>query len=439
MAAMQRVWNALHGMKAALVMVMAQCIGAGVNVFYKLAANDGMSLRIIVAYRFLFATAFMVPLALFFERKNRPKLSWTVLIQAFFCGLFGGTLAQNLYLESLALISTTNASALANLVPVMTFILAILFGYERLRLGTMAGKAKVAGTLAGIGGAMLLTFYKGANINLWDTHVNLLETTSTVAHPPAVHHKSSSIVLGSLLAIGSCLCYALWLIIQQAKMSESYPAHYSSTALMSLMSSLQAVAYALYREKDWSQWRLGWNIRLLAVSYVGIIGSGLNLTLVTWGVRMRGPLFVSVFTPLTLVLVALVSSLLLDEQLHLGCVLGSGLIVAGLYIVLWAKRKEMKKLNQYIPSTIMTNDITNNAHAFEIVVSSPMVNSLRTITDDIWKDECSLSCNPAECACKETVSKDDKGRESSGKKDKRVSEEEKDKTGENRDSDTWNS
>lgn len=65
---MQRVWNALHGMKAALIMVVVQTAFAGVNVFYKLAANDGMSLRVIVAYRFLFATAFMVPVALLFER-----------------------------------------------------------------------------------------------------------------------------------------------------------------------------------------------------------------------------------------------------------------------------------------------------------------------------------------------------------------------------------
>lgn len=68
MAAMQRVCNALHGMKAAMIMVVVQTAFAGVNVFYKLAANDGMSLHVIVAYRFLFATAFMVPLALFFER-----------------------------------------------------------------------------------------------------------------------------------------------------------------------------------------------------------------------------------------------------------------------------------------------------------------------------------------------------------------------------------
>lgn len=37
-----------------------------------------------------------------------------------------------------------------------------------------------------------------------------------------------------------------------------------------------------------------------------------------WCVESRGPLFVSVFSPLSLVIVALVASFVLDEALHLG-------------------------------------------------------------------------------------------------------------------------
>jgi hypothetical protein len=53
----------------------------------------------------------------------------------------------------------------------------------------------------------------------------------------------------------------------QAKMSKEYPSHYSSTALMSTMGAIQATAFGLCVERDWSQWKLGWNIRLLAVAY----------------------------------------------------------------------------------------------------------------------------------------------------------------------------
>jgi len=60
--------NVVQGLKPTLLMVMVQIAFAGVNVLYKLAVNDGMSLRIVVAYRFVFATAFIAPIAFIVER-----------------------------------------------------------------------------------------------------------------------------------------------------------------------------------------------------------------------------------------------------------------------------------------------------------------------------------------------------------------------------------
>lgn len=48
------------------------------------------------------------------------------------------------------------------------------------------------------------------------------------------------------------------------------------------------------------------------------MGSGLMMVCSMCCVRMRGPLFVSIFNPLLLVLVAIAGSLLLNEKLHLG-------------------------------------------------------------------------------------------------------------------------
>lgn len=50
-------------------------------------------------------------------------------------------------------------------------------------------------------------------------------------------------------------------------MSKEYQGHYSSSALMNLMAATQATIFALCMEKDWSQWRLGWSIRLLTAAY----------------------------------------------------------------------------------------------------------------------------------------------------------------------------
>lgn len=67
----ERFCNALP----TIVMVFVQFGFAGVNIFYKLAANNGMSLTIIIAYRLLFASAFIVPIAFFHERFHFPALS----------------------------------------------------------------------------------------------------------------------------------------------------------------------------------------------------------------------------------------------------------------------------------------------------------------------------------------------------------------------------
>ncbi|XP_030475725.1 WAT1-related protein At1g68170-like [Syzygium oleosum] len=366
--AMHRLFEAVHKMKAPLMMVVVQVVLASVNILYKLAASNGMNLTLVVAYRLIFATAVLAPLAFFLERKSWPKITWIVLAQAFFCGLFGGSMTQNLYLASLSMTSATYASAMANLIPAITFVLAVSLGLEKVKLRTVAGKAKVAGTLMGIGGAMLLTFYKGMEVNLWSMHVNLLRH---VAATQQGREGSSNLLLGSLLAVASCFCYALWLIIQ-AKMSEGFPCQYTSTALMTFMGSIQAVVYALCRERDWSQWKLGWNIRLLTVSYSGIVGAGLCFTLIAWCVRMRGPVFVLVFNPLMLVIVALVGSMVLDEKLHLGSILGSGLIVLGLYAVLWGKRMENKKMNQLVPSSS-----PSESESIEIAVVSPNKNDVK--------------------------------------------------------------
>ncbi|KAF5463343.1 hypothetical protein F2P56_019261, partial [Juglans regia] len=260
---MEVIWNhdvLEYWVKPAMSMVVVQLLVAGVNVFYKLAAYDGMSLRVIVAYRFSFAAAFIVPIALLVER------------------------------------------------------------LERLGLGTTAGKAKVLGTLIGIGGAMLLTFYEGPEINIWLTNVNLLRHDNSQLHQSRGHSTTlepENRLLGCILALGSCLSYATWLMVQ-AKMMEKYPCHYSSTALMCVMGAIQSVVFALCMERDWSQWKLGWNIRLLTVAYSGIFGSGVVVTLLTWCLHMRGPLYVSSFNPLMPVSVAILGSLLLDEKLHLG-------------------------------------------------------------------------------------------------------------------------
>ncbi|KVI04595.1 hypothetical protein Ccrd_017086 [Cynara cardunculus var. scolymus] len=315
MVNVRKIYDVIHGLKPVLLMVVVQATLAGLNVFYKLAVNDGMSLP---------------------EEKAEIDMDGT---------LASGALAQNFYIKALSLTSATFVASTTNLMPAITFVLAVCFRMERLGWKTTPGAAKILGTMLGVGGAMLLTFYKGADLHLWKTNVDLLHGQH---HGSGGQNSSNNMVLGSLLAIGSCISYSIWLIIQ-TNMVKEYPSPYSVTALTSTMGAVQAVVFGLCTERHWSAWKLGWNVRLLTVAYAGMLASGLMFTLIAWCVQMRGPLFVSAFNPLSLVLVAIAGSLVLNESLHVGSVLGAILIIFGLYFVIWGKGKEVKKVAKLCP------------------------------------------------------------------------------------------
>ncbi|PKA64359.1 WAT1-related protein [Apostasia shenzhenica] len=69
---------------------------------------------------------------------------------------------------------------MTNLIPAITFIMAVMFRLESLRIKSSSDKAKLLGTLIGVGGAMILTFFKGKELNL-STSINLLKPHSSSA------------------------------------------------------------------------------------------------------------------------------------------------------------------------------------------------------------------------------------------------------------------
>lgn len=81
---------------------------------------------------------------------------------------------------------------------------------EKLGWKTSSGLIKIIGTVLGVGGAMLLTFYKGVDLHLWKTNVDLLKGQ----HHESNGQHSSHWLMGSVLAFTSCITYSMWLIIQ---------------------------------------------------------------------------------------------------------------------------------------------------------------------------------------------------------------------------------
>nr|XP_043619900.1 WAT1-related protein At1g09380 [Erigeron canadensis] len=328
-----------------LIMVLVQFEFAGMNIFSKIAMDSGMNPYVHVAYRQTFAFIFLAPLAYFMERGIRPPMTLPVLFQVFCCSIFGLTMNQITYFLGLKHSTPTIACALSNLLPAITFVLAVIFKQEHAKMRTLGGQAKVVGTVLGVGGAMLLSLYHGPVVPIGESGIQLRAAANN-ATSNEVGGRGNNLI-GPFLVIVSALTWAIWFIIQ-AKMGNKYPAPYSSTALMSGMATIQCIVFGLIMEPHLHEWSLYPGIRALASVYAGVACSGIGVCMMSWCIDRKGPLFVSVFSPLLLVIVAALSWAFLREKLYLGTVLGSVLIVMGLYGVLWGKTKEVEpKTRQY--------------------------------------------------------------------------------------------
>ncbi|KAG5625926.1 hypothetical protein H5410_011144 [Solanum commersonii] len=329
------------------LMVLVQLGSAGTVIISKIVMDDGMNPYVHLSYRQIIATISIAPFAYFCERETRPKLTLSTLFLIFLCSIFGVTGMQMTYLIGLKNSTATITTALANLVPAITFLLAVLSGLEKVGLRSKGGQAKVMGTILCICGAMLLSLYHGKMlIGQLKIHWKYSQhnTSKNIILDPN-NNTHGNFFLGPFLVIISGIVYSLWLIIQP-RVSERYAAPYSSTTLMCFMASLECTIIALcVNNHDKNAWSLN-PIRAISVLYNGIISSALAFYLITWCIKRKGPLYVSVFLPLLLVISAFLSWALLGEKLYVGTIVGSMLTVIGLYGFLWGKKKEMERIKK---------------------------------------------------------------------------------------------
>ncbi|KAJ6854601.1 WAT1-related protein [Populus alba x Populus x berolinensis] len=327
--------------KPYLAVLLVQSIYGGMFMLSKAAFNGGMNNYVFVFYRQAAATLFLAPFAFYFEWKNRPTLSFVIFCKIFFLSLFGISLCLDIFGIGIVYASATLAAAISNCLPVVTFFLALLLRMEVLKLRSVSGIAKIVGIIACIAGAITLALYKGPHFNLLCPH-HLFESHNShgiVSHVPS----SQTRIKGCFLLFVSNILWGLWLVLQ-GRVLKDYPSKLLFITLQCFLSTIQLFAIAIGFERDPREWELGWNVRLLAVAYCGIVVTGVLLASMDYR-EERASVFSHVYTSqFGLYNVLFCYSTMRDH--HFGkvgdCVLGGLMLVAGLYSVLWGKSKEEK-------------------------------------------------------------------------------------------------
>ncbi|XP_061357220.1 WAT1-related protein At3g30340-like [Gastrolobium bilobum] len=318
--------------KPVLVMILVNLALAFVNIFLKKVLNEGMDYLTILTYRQAISAIFLAPIAFFYERKS--KLEGQIICLLFISALVGVTLTQFLYLKGLEYTSATFACAFLNTVPVFAFILALPLGIEKVSMKSKSSKAKVLGTFVCIGGALVLILYKGMPL--------MNPKSQNIVDKGTMKPSGSELkqwIVGSILLTAGCLLWSSWFLIQ-ARISKKYPYQYSSTAILSFFAAIQSAILTLIIDRNSATWILKGKLEIMTVIYAGLVGSGLCYVAMSWCVKERGPVFTAAFTPLLQMFVAVLDFTMLQEEIYLGSVAGSVLVIAGTYILLWGKSKE---------------------------------------------------------------------------------------------------
>ncbi|PIA57065.1 hypothetical protein AQUCO_00600060v1 [Aquilegia coerulea] len=315
--------------KLHLAMLALQFGYAGFHVVSRAALNMGISKIVFPVYRNIIALLLLAPFAYFLEKKERPNINFSFLVQFFFLALIG---------------------------------------IEQVRLKRIDGIAKVLGTLSCVLGATVITLYKGPTIYsptpaLHVYHQVQLQESSllNISALGLGDAKGKNWTLGCIYLIGHCLSWSGWLVLQ-APVLKKYPARLSVTSYTCLFGVFQFLIIAAAIERDSQAWLIHSGGELFSVFYAGFVASGIAFAVQIWCIDRGGPVFVAVYQPVQTLVVAIVASFALGEEFYLGGIIGAVLIIIGLYLVLWGKSEERKfaLASAVIPSSSVITEHGNN-------------------------------------------------------------------------------
>ncbi|XP_050906286.1 WAT1-related protein At3g28050 isoform X3 [Lathyrus oleraceus] len=274
---MRRRWSFYMDFLPVVVIISFECVDMALLTLFKAATLQGMNNHVFIAYAYVVGTSVLLPVTLFTRRARVvPPLSFSIIWKSVLLGAIGCG-SQILGYIGINYSSPTLSSAIANLVPAFTFMLAVTFRMEKLAFKSRSSNAKVVGSIISIAGAFVMTFYKGKSI-----------LNSSPLHQPIgfLNSMDSSWAIAGIILTVDYFLLSLWYILQ------------------------------------------------------GIFGKLIGNLIYAWSVHLKGAVYVTSFMPLQIAISGILGVIFLGDTLHIGSIIGAIIISIGFYGVLWGKATE---------------------------------------------------------------------------------------------------
>nr|XP_043638650.1 WAT1-related protein At5g40240-like [Erigeron canadensis] len=344
MAIHSKTWSWIDEVLPFVTMLIVIILDVVALTIVKAAMNAGMKSIVYIVYHNALGTLILLPFFIvhIFRDVERPPLSFRILFRFFILGLLGICLLQVLVYAGIYYSSPTLASAITNLVPANIFLLAVIVRMEKVDIRSSSGLAKLFGTIIAISGAMVCTFYQGPII--FQTIPSRDPSNQLVLSQP------SSWVYGGLILFVGVIVASVWNVIQTAT-ARVFPDQQTVVFFFSLFGTIQCIALSPFLERTPSAWVLYNRIEATSVVFGAVFSNAIRFNVVTWCLKKRGPVFVSMFSPIQILVAVIMGVTFLGDSLHLGSAIGAVIVATGFYSVMWGQAKEKNKANKDLDVT----------------------------------------------------------------------------------------
>ncbi|KAG0502214.1 hypothetical protein HPP92_002286 [Vanilla planifolia] len=261
-----------------------------------------------------------------------------MMVQFGLLALGGVTMFQALLMLGIKRTTPAVASAMPNLVPGFVFLMAAILRYEKFSIWCKYSMAKVLGTIVCLGGAIAMSFLQSPALPKMLTILNA-----------TYDNTYKDWMMGCFYLLAAVIIVSCIMVLQAATMV-NFPAPFSLYVLTTLMGSILTAFVQIIVE---GKFDVGTpNLSILSIISIIAAGSAISSICIvyqTWCVSKKGPLLVSIFSPVQTVCATSFSTILFGQAIGVGSSIGMILMFIGLYIVLWAKTKEGVQSKKSMP------------------------------------------------------------------------------------------
>ena len=87
---------------------------------------------------------------------------------------------------------------------------------------------------------------------------------------------------------------------------------------MCTVGGIQSTVFTVFMQHRPEDWRIGFGLKFWCIVYSGIACNGFTVFVQLWCTEKKGPVFVTMFNPLSTIMVAILAYFIFGENLYVG-------------------------------------------------------------------------------------------------------------------------